>query len=84
MEDPNYRRLEALIIELINALEEELELENPFIPEDVKNLLIRYMVQDIFQRKGSKSQFDFSRMSSFVMEKSLEGITQEGNDTILH
>jgi hypothetical protein len=82
--DLDNQKLEIFVTELIDALEEEIELENPFIPEDEKSLLVRYMVQDIFQRERYKPQFDFSKMNSLVVEKSLKRNSQEGTKIILH
>jgi len=84
LEDLDNQNLEIFVIELIDALEQEIELENPFIPEDEKNLLVRYMVQDIFQRERYKPQFDFSKMDSFLVEKSMKRNSQEGTKIILH
>jgi hypothetical protein len=84
LEDIDNQKLKVFVTELIDALEEELEIENPFIPEDEKTLLVKYMVQDIFQREGYKPQFDFLKMNPSVIEKSLKGIGQEGAKIILH
>lgn len=84
MEDLDNQKLKVFVTELIDALKEELGVENPFIPEDEKNLLVRYMVQDIFKREGYKPQFDFSKMSSSIVEKSQEEISQERTKIILH
>ena len=84
LEDIDNQKLKVFVTELIDALEEELEIESPFIPKDEKILLVKYMVQDIFQREGYKPQFDFSKMNSSVVEKTLKGIGQEGTKIILH
>lgn len=82
MEDSEDQKMKAFVAELIDALEEELELENPFIPEDEKKLFVKYMINDIFHRKEYKSQLDFAKMDSFTMEKLTKGIVLQNN--ILH
>ncbi|MCL6583249.1 MAG: hypothetical protein K6U11_06375 [bacterium] len=70
---------EVFIAELINALEEELEFEHPFIPEDEKKLLVQYMLQDIFQREGYL--FDLSATDCYSRIKLL---TQENTKVVFH
>lgn len=75
---------ETFVIELINALEEELELENPFIPEDEKTLLINYMLQDILQREGCEPWFDLSKINFRAGKKSFKGISRKDTKFMLH
>ncbi|MEW5804043.1 MAG: hypothetical protein AB1847_18255 [bacterium] len=84
MENVDDQNMVLFVTELIDALEQELELENPFIMEDEKNLLVRYMVQDILQRKGYGSWFDSSKVNACVMGKSLKGIDHRNEKIIIH
>ncbi|MEW6382197.1 MAG: hypothetical protein AB1611_21740 [bacterium] len=75
---------EILVAELIDALEEELELENPFIPEDEKNLWVKYMLQDIFQREGCEPGFDISNQDFWAGRKLTQEINKKDIKVIYH
>ena len=65
----NLKYQEICVNELVNVLNEELELENPNIPEVTRFLLVEFMAWDIFYRGGYKPVFD-SKKSIFEYKKS--------------
>ena len=54
----NLEYQEMSVNELVNALYEELECENPCIPEVQKLVLVEFMAWDIFHRGEYKPLFD--------------------------
>lgn len=65
----NLEYQEMSVNELVNALYEELELENPCIPEAEKLVLVEFMAWDIFHRGEYKPLFD-SQKPNFTFKKS--------------
>lgn len=65
----NLEYQEMSVNELVNALYEELELENPCIPEAEKLVLVEFMAWDIFHRGEYKPLFD-SKKTNFTVKKS--------------
>jgi len=65
----NLEYQEMSVNELVNALYEELELENPCIPMAEKLVLVEFMAWDIFHRGEYKPLFD-SQKPNFTFKKS--------------
>ena len=65
----NLEYQEVSVNELVSALYEELECENPCIPEAEKLVLVEFMAWDIFHRGEYTPLFD-SPKTDFTFKKS--------------